>query len=591
MRGKAKVEEKQGQGWKDFFYLIRTSHLPWLIYILGIVTAFLSVTLSLGLPLVTQRILDGEIFNNQLILQYVGLTILATLLSSIAALFRFISSPIAQRNIQRGIWPKLIRMPMRKYQEQNARNLISRVTIDPSFVNAAIDNITTVLTATYSLAGSFIIMWGMSPKLTLALLPIIPYIWIVSVVVGHFTQKTQYQVQGRLSLLTGYFAERLPKIRLIKSFGKEEYEMKRAEKVIEEQYQAQKKRAFVDLYGQPLLQSIRALIIGIILIYGGILAGRKELRVSQVITFYMYAQLIHNNVLQYGLFWQTVKQARGAAGKIAELKEGEAEPVEGRRSFETVVTQNGGTITFENVSFSYTDKVILSNLNMTFEEGKVTGLVGPSGGGKSTIFGLLERLYEPNAGRIFMGGLPINDINLEEWRRSIVSVSQNAALLSGTIRDNILYGAEREVSEEELWYVAKLAAADEFIREFPEGMEKEVGEAGYKLSGGQRQRIAIARAFILNPDFLLLDEATASLDSKNEHLVHQALEELMRGRTTIMVSHDLRNIRHADHLIIIENGKVTGAGSHRELVQENELYADLVQIQERKAQQLTESPA
>lgn len=584
------MEEQKGQDWKDFFYLIRTSDLPWGIYITGIITAFLSVTLTLGLPLVTQRILEGEIFNSKLIIQYVWLTIATTLLSSFAALFRYISSPIARRNIQRGIWPKLMRMPMRKYQEQNPRNLISRVTSDPSFVNAAIDEVTTVLTATYSLAGSFIIMWGMNAKLTLALLPIIPYIWIVSTVVGHFTQKTQYRVQDRLSLLTGYFAERLPKIRLIKSFGKEKYEMQRAEKVIEEQYEAEKKRAFVDLYGQPLLQSIRALIIGIVLIYGGILVGQKELRVSQVITFYMYAQLIHNNVLQYGLFWQTVKQARGASAKIADIKEVEEEPVVRRRSFEEVVVKNGGNITFENVSFSYTDKVILSTLNMTFEEGKVTGLVGPSGGGKSTVFGLLERLYQPNAGRILMGGVPIEDINLDEWRRSIVSVSQNSMLLSGTIRDNILYGVRREVSEEEIWYIAELAAAADFIRDFPEGMDKEVGEAGHKLSGGQRQRIAIARAFMLNPDFLLLDEATASLDSKSEHLVNQALKELMKGRTTILISHDLRNLRNADHLIIIENGTVTGSGSHKELMKENQLYADLVSIQQRKAEQLTPSP-
>lgn len=584
------MEEQKGHGWKDFFYLIRTSDLPWGIYITGIVTAFLSVTLTLGLPLVTQRILEGEIFNSKLINQYVWLTIATALLSSFAALFRYISSPIARRNIQRGIWPKLMRMPMRKYQEQNARNLISRVTNDPSYVNAAIDDVTTVLTATYSLIGSFIIMWGMNTKLTLALLPVIPYIWIVSTIVGHFTQKTQYQVQGRLSLLTGYFAERLPKIRLIKSFGKENYEMQRAETVIEEQFQAEKKRVFVDLYGQPLLQSIRALIIGIVLIYGGILVGRKELRVSQVITFYMYAQLIHNNVLQYGLFWQTVKQARGASAKIADIKEVEEEPVERRQSFEEVVIKNGGDITFENVSFSYTDKMILSTMNMTFQEGKVTGLVGPSGGGKSTIFNLLERLFQPNAGRILMGGIPIDDINLDEWRRSIVSVSQNASLLSGTVRDNILYGVRREVPEEEIWYIAELAAAADFIRDFPEGLDKEVGEVGHKLSRGQRQRIAIARALMLNPDFLLLDEATASLDSQSEHLVNRALDELMKGRTTIMISHDLRNMRNADHLVVIESGKVTGFGSHNELMQENQLYADLISIQEKKSEQLAALP-
>lgn len=572
--------------WREFINLILKSKLPWGLYLLGIIAALASVTLTLGLPLVTQKIMEGQIFDNELISKYVWLSIASTILVSVSAFFGYITGPIAKRNIQKGIWPKLIRMPMRRYEEHNARNLISRVTMDPGHVNAAVNDFSTVLTATYSLVGSYAIMYSMNPKLTFALMPVIPYILIVSAVVGHFTQKTQYGVQEKLSVMTAFFAERLPKIRLIKTFGKEDEEVLRADAAIREQYEADKKRAFVDLFAEPLMQSIRALVVGITLIYGGILVGRGELKVSEVIAFYLYVQFIHNNVMKYGLFWQTIKQAKGAASKIADISNSEDEQLTRSRSFESVVTESPGDITLENVSFSYSGRNVLSNVNVTFPEGKVTALIGPSGSGKTTIFNLVERMYEPNVGRLLLGGMPTAAIHLDDWRRSIVMVGQSARLLSGTIRDNILYGADREVTEEELWIAAELAAAAEFIREFPEGLDKEVGEFGSKLSGGQRQRIAIARAFILNPDYLLLDEATASLDSECEHLINRALKQLMRGRTTIMISHDMRNIRNADQIVILDGGRVTGSGTHEELLASNELYGDLIGIQEEKSNQL-----
>jgi len=206
---------------------------------------------------------------------------------------------------------------------------------------------------------------------------------------------------------------------------------------------------------------------------------------------------------------------------------------------------------------------------------------GPSGSGKTTMFGLLERFYEPTAGEIRIGQIPITDLSLLSWRSQIGYVSQESAMMAGTIRNNLCYGLKdpEAISDERLWEVAKMAYADQFISSFPNGLDTEVGERGVKLSGGQRQRIAIARAFLRNPKVLMMDEATASLDSQSEHVVQQALTRLMEGRTTFVIAHRLSTIIDADQIIFIEKGKVTGIGTHHELTKTHELYRAFVEQQ------------
>lgn len=204
---------------------------------------------------------------------------------------------------------------------------------------------------------------------------------------------------------------------------------------------------------------------------------------------------------------------------------------------------------------------------------------GPSGGGKSTIFALLERFYEPTSGRLLIGDQPIADIDLQNWRAQIGYVSQDSAVFAGTIRENLQYGLGRTLSEEELWQGLALAYADQFVQEFPEKLETQIGERGVKLSGGQKQRIAIARAFLRDPKLLMLDEATASLDSQSEEKVQRALDHLMEGRTTLVIAHRLSTIVDADQIYFIEKGTITGQGTHAQLINNHPLYAVYVNEQ------------
>lgn len=582
------MEEKvKEQSWKDFFRLIFRSKLPWHLYILGLITMLATTTLTLGLPIYIQEIFAGNIFDFEIVYKYILLSASATGLAALSALFISITSPITQRNIQMTLWSKIIRMPMREYSKQPSQQLISRITRDTSFIDEVITYINTVITSTFTLTASYMIMYNMNVKLTFALFPVIPYILIVTTVVGHYTQKTQKDVQANFSNITAFFAERLPKISLIKSFGKEKEEIDEANIVLLENYEAEKKRAFVDLFAEPLMQSVQGIIIGIVLVYGGILVSKGELRISEVIAFYLYVQFIHNNVLKYGLFWQTLKQAKGASEKITAILDSDSEDLQSETPMNKAIKDSNGLLKLENITFSYDERPVLKNLNFTIPIGKVTAIVGPSGCGKSTILNLLERFYEPDVGQIRLGETAAESIHLEDWRRSIALVSQASPLLSGTIRDNITYGINHEVDMEEVRRAAEFADALDFIESFADGFDTDVGEFGSKLSGGQRQRIAIARAFMKNSEFLLLDEATSSLDARSENKIEHSLEKLMVGRTSIVIAHDMDFIKNADQIIVIDNGSVMDTGTHDELIKSNELYQILVEIQTEKSSRLS----
>ena len=221
----------------------------------------------------------------------------------------------------------------------------------------------------------------------------------------------------------------------------------------------------------------------------------------------------------------------------------------------------------------------MHDLNFEIPKGKVTAFVGPSGSGKSTIFNLIERMYDVTRGDILYAGVSIYQLPLSDWRNKIGYVMQSNAMMSGTIRDNILYGINREVTDAELEKYTKLANCHDFIMEFDEGYDTLVGERGLKLSGGQRQRIDIARSFVKNPDILLLDEATANLDSESEKKIQESLETLMEERTTVVIAHRLSTIMKADQIIFLDGGYVTGTGKHKELMETHKKYKDFVMTQ------------
>jgi ATP-binding cassette subfamily B protein AbcA/BmrA len=277
--------------------------------------------------------------------------------------------------------------------------------------------------------------------------------------------------------------------------------------------------------------------------------------------------------------YQTIKGVQGSMTKVAEIAEREAEKTQEGAP----MPENIEDIRVENVKFGYTqEKEVLHGISFTIPAGKKTAIVGNNGCGKSTLFKLLMQFYAPTEGNIYYGEKRIADMRLDEWRTSFGYVLQNSPLISGTIRDNIAYGCDREVSNAEIVAAARHANAYDFIMEFPEGFDKEVGEGGMLLSGGQRQRIAIARAMIVNPKVLLMDEATASLDYQSDRLIWEAAEKLMQGRTTILIAHDMNAVMSADNVVVMNSGNIEAVGTHTALMKESPTYREYVSLQTTK---------
>ena len=298
-----------------------------------------------------------------------------------------------------------------------------------------------------------------------------------------------------------------------------------------------------------------------------------------LVSFLMYLFQIMSPVIIISQFFNELSKTSGSTERLQQILNEKEEFLPEKKEVDIA----NKALKFENVNFSYENgKQILHNINLEADPNSVIAFAGPSGGGKSTIFALIERFYQPTSGKILIGKENIADIDLTHWRKQIGLVGQDSAVMPGTIRENLVYGLDQKVTDKELWHVLKLAYADGFVKEMEEGLDTQIGERGIKLSGGQRQRIAIARVFLRNPKILMLDEATASLDSESEAMVQKALNELMKNRTTLVIAHRLSTIVDANEIYFIDHGTVDGVGTHEELIKSTPKYAQYVKNQFKK---------
>lgn len=571
MTEKEKISKKN---FKKFIQLVKSTNPPKFLIVIALILTLSTTAVSLMVPLFTKNLVNDftiDDLNKTTIALLVGAIILQALSGgfSIYILNRIGQSVVA--GMRDRLWKKLLVLPVNYFDENPSGETVSRMTNDTTVVKTLIsEHLANFLSGIISIIGAMIVLFILDWRMTTAMFIAIPLAAAVLIPLGRKMYKISKNTQLETSKFTALLTQVLSEIRLVKSSNSEKIEYNNGATGIRNLFNYGLKEAKVYAFIGPIINLVMMILLVVLLGYGGMRVSSGALSAGALVAFIMYLFQIIMPMAQIAEFFTQFQKASGATERIIEILE-----VEDEKDGYEEVQKVDEAIQIECLSYNYPDKEpVLKNLNFTIPPNQVTAIVGPSGSGKTTFFSLIERFYQPQEGAILLGNQNIQNFSLLSWRKQIGYVSQESPIIAGTIRDNITYGLEREVSDEEINRVIKMAYADQFIENLEDGILTEVGERGMKLSGGQRQRIAIARAFLRNPQILMLDEATSSLDSKSEQVVQRALEELMKGRTTIVIAHRLSTVIHSDQIVFLEQGEITGIGTHQELYATHALYKE-----------------
>ncbi len=492
-------------------------------------------------------------------------------------------------DLRREVYAHLQTLSLRFFSDRRVGELVSRLSSDATLVRSALtNNVAQVLSQALTFAGSLALMLWLNWRLTLFILLLTPPVVAAGALFGRQLRKLSTRVQDTLADSTAMAEEALSGVRVVKAFTREGYEAQRYGEQMERTFDATMVLTRVRAAFGPLITFLGFAALAGVLWFGGreVLAGR--LTGGALIAFLVYGINIAAALGSFTGLYGQLQEALGASRRIFELLD---ETPEIRDAPGAVpLPPAAGRIRLERVCFAYPtppgEKIgpaVLHDVDLEIRPGEALALVGPSGAGKSTLFNLIPRFYDPTEGQVCVDGQDLRAVTLASLRAQIGIVPQETHLFSGTVRENLRYG-KLDASQAELEAAARAANAEEFILRLPDGYETRVGERGVKLSGGQRQRIAIARAVLKDPRILLLDEATSSLDSESEGLVQEALERLMRGRTTVMIAHRLSTVHRADRIAVLEDGRLADLGTHAELMQRDGVYARLYRMQFREGE-------
>lgn len=557
---------KKEKIWKPFLSFYTRFHIPWLFYILSAILGIIYAEMVLYIAKITIQVNKGELYNS-VIIGYSLLSVINAIIGGLRAQFNEYGNLIVTLRSQEMLWKKILHLSQEDIDREKPSELISCITNDLAQASRALSQIFLAISSIYAFVRACMVLYNYNSTIACYMLLVLPLTVVVFFLVGRIEYTIFLKRYDALNVMTSWFSEHLAAAKYVKVQTLEEEEIKNGFIAIDSRYHADVYYAFMQQV-QVLMNAISTKIEMVIMaIFGSNLIREKKLEASGINASSTYMEKIDQYKAELLTGYQVIKATQGSLKRVNHILDLSDEEQENRKKVDDL----SGDIVFDHVKFGYDkEQPILKDVSFTIPKGKNTAIVGSNGCGKSTVLKLMQCFYQPCEGNITINGCSLKDIDYNQVRSQFSYVLQNTPLFSGTIRENITYGVKGDVDEKEVIEAAKQADIHDYIMNLPEGYDTPVKELGTNLSGGQRQRIAIARALIVKPEYLVFDEATASLDRSTGKKVMKNV--LKNTSSVIYISHTMEEVQKADYVIVLKDGFVEACGTPEEIAVSSETY-------------------